>query len=134
MSPQAFFCGVTAIFFLWSIWAWATSGSSIGAACGVLLALISGYFSYQGTRPEHMAEIKAEEKKSQAAELREQTPHVVREADGCKVYAFKSGDRYHFFTRCPNSQTTTESSWKECHRAGKNTTCQIKTESIEATQ
>lgn len=46
-----------------------------------------------------------------ALEHREQTPHVVREADGCKVYAFKSGDRYHYFTRCPDSTATTESSY-----------------------
>lgn len=64
-------------------------------------------------------------------ERREQTPHVIREADGCKVYAFKSGDRYHYFTRCPDSRTTTESSWEECRQSGKQRTCETKTESIE---
>lgn len=64
-------------------------------------------------------------------ERREQTPHVIREADGCKVYAFKSGDRYHYFTRCPDSRTSTESSWEECRQSGKTRTCETKTEAIE---
>ena len=67
-------------------------------------------------------------------ERREQTPHVIREADGCKVYAFKSGDRYHYFTRCPDSRTTTESSWEACSQSGKNRTCKTETESIEVTK
>lgn len=64
-------------------------------------------------------------------ERREQTPHVIREADGCKVYAFKSGDRYHYFTRCPDSRTTTENSWEVCSQSGKTRTCKTETESIE---
>lgn len=56
------------------------------------------------------------------AEQRERTPHVVREADGCKVYAFKDGGRYHYFTRCP-MVTSTESSWEVCqsYQQGKQT-------------
>lgn len=68
-----------------------------------------------------------------AKEQAEQTPHVIREADGCKVYAFKSGDRYHYFARCPDARTVTESSWDECHPIGsaKSKKCVTKTESIE---
>jgi hypothetical protein len=54
-------------------------------------------------------------------------PHVIREADGCKVYAFTADGRTHFFTRCPDSRTSTESSWTESH--GK--THVTKTETIE---
>lgn len=59
------------------------------------------------------------------------TPHVIREADGCKVYAFFSGGRDHYFTRCPDSKTTTESSYtvncgKNCNRT--------EVESIEVTK
>ena len=43
-------------------------------------------------------------------EAKEAQPHVIREADGCKVYAFKSGERWHYFTKC-GSNTTTESSY-----------------------
>jgi hypothetical protein len=42
----------------------------------------------------------------QAAQAKaDATPHVIREADGCKVYAFKSGD-WHYFTRCDSTVTT----------------------------
>lgn len=68
-----------------------------------------------------------------AKEQAEQTPHVIREADGCKVYAFKYGDRYHYFARCTDARTVTESSWDECHPIGsaKSQKCITKTESIE---
>ena len=42
-------------------------------------------------------------------------PHVIREADGCKVYTFLVGDRYQFFTRCKDGNVSTENNWKECH-------------------
>lgn len=66
-------------------------------------------------------------------ERKEATPHVVRETDGCKVYAFKSGGRDHYFTRCPESRTTTTSTWDECHGTVKMRTCNPAQESIEAT-
>lgn len=55
------------------------------------------------------------------------TPHVVKEADGCKVYAFVSEGRMHYFTRCPNSSTVTESS--KSVSCGKNCTT-VETEVI----
>jgi hypothetical protein len=70
----------------------------------------------------------AEEQATKAAKAAaDEQPRVIREVDGCKVYAFHSGDRWHYFTRCPTS-TTTESSWTES--CGKN--CRTtKTETIE---
>jgi len=58
------------------------------------------------------------ESKRQEAEAaqRESIPHVIREADGCKVYAFTT-DREHYFTRC-GSSVTTETTWKKS--CGKN--------------
>ncbi len=75
-------------------------------------------------------------KKQEADELQRsrQTPHVIREADGCKVYAFESGGRFHYFTRCPESRTTTESTWEECRMVGKVQTCDQKSETIEVTR
>jgi len=67
-----------------------------------------------------------------AQEAADRKPHVVREADGCKVYAFLSEGRWHYFTRCPASQTTTESNWQECHLVGKFNSCTTKTETIES--
>lgn len=74
---------------------------------------------------------KRDQREQAESERREKTPHVIREADGCKVYTFKSGDRYHYFTRCNNSKTSTESSWEECRQAGKTRTCETKTETID---
>ncbi len=54
-------------------------------------------------------------------------PHLVREADGCKVYAFENENRTHYFTRCPNSITSTESS--HTVSCGKNCTT-VETETI----
>lgn len=140
MSPQAVFGGMAALFFAWLTFiclraaVWRNEGAAVIPMLVCLCATAaSAFWSYRGTTPEHMAEIEAEEKARRAAEVREQTPHVIREADGCKVYAFKSGDRYHYFTRCPISQTTTESSWETCVTAGKTRTCKTNTESI-ATQ
>jgi len=46
-------------------------------------------------------------------------PHVIRSADGCKVYAFHAGGADHFFTRCENT-TMTQRKWTE--GCGKNCT------------
>lgn len=74
------------------------------------------------------AEMRALQEKANA------TPHVVREADGCKVYAFKSGDRYHYFTRCDTGQVSTETTYQECHQSGKVRTCTEKSDVIETKQ
>lgn len=65
-----------------------------------------------------------------AKERAERQPHVIREADGCKVYAFKSGDRWHYFTRCPYSQVTHDAERQVCKGAGKHRTCKIVTDTI----
>lgn len=75
-----------------------------------------------------IAENQAKRAAEAAQEAANRIPHVIREADGCKVYAFESGGRFHYFTRCPDSHTTTESSWQA--RQGK--TYVTKTETIEA--
>ena len=41
-----------------------------------------------------------------AQALADQQPRVIGEADGCKVYAFKSAGLWHNFTRCPVETTT----------------------------
>lgn len=87
---------------------------------------------------EAIAERQAEKAREAAQRRANETPHVIREADGCKVYAFLSGDRYHYFTRCPDSKTVTDASWDECHTemVGKMSTkkCVTKSESIEVTK
>lgn len=94
------------------------------------LTLLFSTCAYQESGADALDKEAAERRAKAAAERREQTPHVVREADGCKVYAFKSEGRHHYFTRCPDSRTTTESSWEECRTSGKITHCETKTENI----
>ena len=65
---------------------------------------------------EAVAERKAEKAKEAAQYRADQEPRVIREADGCKVYAFKDGERWHYFTRCPTT-TTTDRNYTE--RSGK---------------
>jgi hypothetical protein len=61
-----------------------------------------------------------------AQERADMEPHVIREGDGCKVYAFKAGDAYHYFTRCGDGSVTTDRQYQERH--GKTT--ETKTETI----
>ncbi len=64
---------------------------------------------YQKQRREELAEARA------AA-----IPHIIRDTDGCKVYAFQAGGREHYFTRCGSTVTTettgSESCGKNCSR------------------
>ena len=95
-----------------------------------LIAIVFGGLVFFGVKACQESEwYQASERAKAALELRESTPHVVREADGCKVYAFKSVGRYHYFTRCPDSTTTTESSYTVA--CGKNCT-RVETETITA--
>ncbi|MBU9293056.1 hypothetical protein KTD18_16025 [Burkholderia multivorans] len=58
---------------------------------------------------------KQELARNQAQERADATPHVIREADGCKVYAFEADGRWHYFTRCGDGTVTTERNWTERH-------------------
>ncbi|MEX3935064.1 hypothetical protein AB4Y32_25280 [Paraburkholderia phymatum] len=56
----------------------------------------------------------AQQRAEEAQAAADARPHVIREADGCKVYAFKSGSDWHYFTRC-GSEVSTERNWSERH-------------------
>lgn len=136
MSGQAIFCGLGAAIFLWLTWECIRHGEDDGRWTLVCFAVtvVFAYFSYQGTTPAHLAEVEADRRAAAERERKERTPHVVREADGCKVYAWKGGDRYHYFTRCPDSRTSTQQNWQECTGTGKHRTCKDMTETIEVTR
>jgi hypothetical protein len=57
-----------------------------------------------------------------AARTARETPHVIREKDGCKVYAFERDGRDHYFTRC-GEVVTTETNWTQS--CGKNCSKQV---------
>lgn len=59
---------------------------------------------------------KQHQKESAEEDRKNAIPHVIREFDGCKVYAFET-DREHYFTRC-GSTVTTETNWEtHCGKA-----------------
>jgi hypothetical protein len=76
--------------------------------------LIWAFWQPLAASPEVKAANKAREHAEQVAR---ETPKVIREADGCQVYAFERSGREHFFTRCP-ATTSTETNWTES--CGKN--------------
>lgn len=87
------------------------------AMLGVVVAIPT--CAYKGCfSDEAIAQREAERAQAKAQAEADKQPRVVREADGCKVYAFKSGDHWHFFTRCPET-TTTDRTYTE--RSGKTT-------------
>ena len=115
------------------------AGEGWGSFFLLLIVWIVGFIIYDTKfDAEAIADRQADEAAKAARRRAEETPHVIRDADGCKVYAFLSGDRYHYFTRCPDSKTTTDSSWDECHNevVGKVSTkkCVTKSETIEVTK
>lgn len=57
------------------------------------------------------SEFAEENRKIQAAQ---EIPHVIREADGCKVYEFKSNGNNHYFTRCGETVSTDRDYTKSC--------------------
>ena len=115
------------------------AGEGWGAFFLLLIVWLVSFIIYDAKfDAEAIAARQADEAAKAARRRAEETPHVIRDADGCKVYAFLSGDRYHYFTRCPDSKTTTDSSWDECHNemVGKVSTkkCVTKSETIEVTK
>lgn len=72
---------------------------------------------------------KAERAAEAAQRAADAKPRLVSSgADGCKVYAFRPGDRWLYFTRCPQSQTSTSNEWTVTTGAGK--TARTHTESM----
>ena len=97
-----------------------------------LLIVWLGTLIYRYNTDEEWAKERAAEEAAKVAQRRaNETPHVVREADGCKVYAFLSGDRWHYFTRCPNAVTVTDTAYEQCTGSGKSRSCKEVHSSIE---
>lgn len=74
------------------------------------------------------------ERAAEAAQRRaDAKPRLVSDgADGCKVYAFKPGDRWLYFTSCPQRLTSTTNEWAVTTGAGKNAQTRTETMSIDA--
>lgn len=75
------------------------------------LAGLTLFGIYSCTNSDWMRE---QDRQRAAKESADRQPRVIREADGCKVYAFKEGAHWHFFTRCPTSTTTERTYTQAC--------------------
>lgn len=71
---------------------------------GWILIVVAGFGAYLSVTSDFGKERSA---RAEAEQKARETPHVVREADGCKVYAFERGGRDHYFTRCNSGQVET---------------------------
>lgn len=109
------FCGVVLLLFLWISWAEDSPGTF------VVLAIITVGITSCNQSEWHQSSKRKNDMIEAEQERRQATPHVIREADGCKVYQFKNAGYYHYFTRCKGSDVvTTEKIGSE--RCGKNCT------------
>ncbi len=107
---------------------------SAGVVFWAVVALGAGASCVYGFTDEHKQNVIEADRQQAANDLAERTPHVIRQADGCKVYAFKSGEMYHYFTRCPNATTVTDRTYEECTGSGKHRHCEMKVEQISEQQ
>lgn len=112
---------IAAAFFGW-IWLQANRYDEPGFIGNLLLGLGTigfGLVAYHDTGEEAVKRGEIQEAKRIEERRQERTPRFYADApDGCKVYTFKPGDRWLYFTRCPNAKTSTETSWTE--QCGKN--------------
>lgn len=99
--------------YFWEDWGWIFKFAAVVALCifGINSCANSDWY-------------KAGKAREAAQDAADRQPRVIREADGCKVYAFKDG-HWHYFTRCP-LETTTEGN--RTVRSGKSS--RIESESI----
>lgn len=127
MTGLTFFAGVIALCFgVLGYLIWKENIKGLAVACWLLTAMAS-YAAYHGTTDEYAADMAAADE----AERKRRIPHVIREVDGCKVYGWEAGGRWHYFTRCQNSRTSTEQNWQQCSGSGKHRTCKEMSETIE---
>lgn len=111
---MAFFAFVTVIGVLWFIDSWRSYEPS---AIAIIFTVVFGFLCWRETWEDVRAERQYEAAQEAEAKKRRETPRVIREADGCKVYQFEAGGHTRYFTRCPGSQVNTH--WQRTESCGK---------------
>jgi hypothetical protein len=112
MAPLAF---ATAVCVLWFVASWFDDDANVMA---FVLAIVFGLLCWRETWDDVKAENAARDAQKAAEQLARETPRVIREADGCKVYQFEAAGHQRFFTRCPDSKVETH--WQRTESCGKN--------------
>lgn len=101
------------------------AASAVSAACFFGMGIYSS--------KAHIDYVKRLEQEQIAAEKALRQPHLYKKApNGCEVYRFKvAGERFSYYTVCPNAKTSTETTWKTC-TSGKQKSCTEHSEQIQS--
>lgn len=102
-----------------------------GALLAAVAAALFAAWGFHEADPATELKRAERERQKEEAERQDMIPRVVREADGCQVYAFKATGRWHYFTRCPYAGTVTDTAYEHCEGSGKSRRCSEKHTSIE---
>lgn len=102
-----------------AVLAWMLYVAYKGEWLGMLLVVLAIVFGVVSCKQSDWWNDKVARERKEAYDeaVANQKPRLISEADGCKVYTFKGGDRWQYFTRC-GSTTTTDNSYVES--CGKN--------------
>lgn len=90
-----------------------------GAGMALLFLIAFGAIAIYESGDSAIERNREEEARKAAAQRARETPRVIREFDGCKVYQFEAAGRERFVTRCPDKTTT---SWERKEYCGKGCT------------
>ena len=127
MNAAVVFFGLVATFFIFVAWQCfvADEGKTPVLIFVAFAACMSWAVMSSWQSPEERIQ---EALKEQAARAAEVTPRKISSADGCTVYTFRPQDRWLYFTKCENAETTTQNTYSV--QSGKTTrteTMEIKT-------
>jgi len=117
MTGFVFLSGIlAALAFLLAFGAFHDDYFGFGLSCTVMGIFFVWCCGAAWKSPEELAKIEEAKKAQQVSEV---TPRKVSSADGCTVYAFRPSDRWLYFTKCDNAQTTTQNQWTVNTGSGK---------------
>lgn len=131
IHPGVVVLWIVAAMSVWGVLKALSEGEVFGAFVMLCMAVGAGWWGYYEAKPETEQMRIAEKQREKEDQIRRETPHIIREADGCKVYAFESGGRWHYFTRCPGDRTVTDTSYEQCSGSGKTRRCWEEHSSME---
>lgn len=90
-----------------------------GAGMALLILLAFGSLAIYESGDSAIEREREKDAREAAAQRARETPRVIREFDGCKVYQFEAAGRERFVTRCSDKTTT---SWERTESCGKGCT------------
>lgn len=107
MSWLVIVLGVAAAAMVWVAFECVKEDESFGALYCLAVAVGLGMWANHEHDPNTAIQRAADNAQEQAEKVLLETPRVIRETDGCRVYEFQAEGTLKYFTRC-EAQTTTE--------------------------